>query len=314
VSKQSLTILMPVYNVSRYVAEAIESVLSQTHRDFSLHILDDGSVDDTLSICRKYEQSDPRIHVTTHANVGIANTMNTALESVKDGWVFCMHGDDIMLPNRLERQLDFIGQNLDLAVASSLVHLINETGREIGRMKSSLITRSGVSRALTRGQSIAFSHPATAFRAEVIKAVGGYRQDFWPAEDTELWNRVAAAGHLVLVQDEYLMKYRIHGQAASTRKARLMVQKLAWMSDCIAHRRAGTPEPNWNEFLADQELSPWPVRWNNRRKETARTLYQSAVHYFASRQYGVLLPALAGAAMLEPSLVLPRLLPRLLAR
>jgi hypothetical protein len=110
------------------------------------------------------------------------------------------------------------------------------------------------------------------------------------------------------------MKYRIHAQAASTRKARLMVQKLAWMADCIAHRRNGKPEPTWGEFVAGQELSPWPVRWNNRRKETARTLYQSALHHFAARQFGILLPALAGAAMLEPSLVLPRLLPRLLAR
>jgi glycosyltransferase involved in cell wall biosynthesis len=311
---ERLTILMPVFNVSRYVGEAIESVLAQTYRNFSLHILDDGSSDDTLSICRKYETQDNRITVTTHANIGIANTMNAALETLPDGWVFCMHGDDVMLPNRLERQLDFIQKNPDLAVASSLVSLINESGREIGRMKSALITRAGVSRALTRGQCIAFNHPATAFRTEVIKSVGGYRQDFWPAEDTELWNRVAAHGHLVLVQDEYLLKYRIHGQAASTRKARLMVQKLAWMADCIAHRRRGQSEPTWDAFVADQDSSPWPVRWNNRRKETARTLYQSAVHYFASRQYAVLLPALAAAMMLEPSLVLPRILPRLLAR
>jgi glycosyltransferase involved in cell wall biosynthesis len=313
-AETTLKILMPVFNVGPYVADAIESVLAQTHQDFSLHILDDGSTDDTLSICRKYESQDGRIRVTSHGNIGIANSMNAALESVADGWVFCMHGDDLMLPNRLVRQLDFIRQNPDVAVTSSLVHLINGNGREIGRMKSALVSREGVIRALARGQCIAFNHPATAFRAEVVKSVGGYRQDFWPAEDTELWNRVAAAGHQVLVQDEYLLKYRIHGQAASTRKARLMVQKLAWMADCIAHRRDSKPEPTWGEFVADQELSPWPVRWNNRRKETARTLYQTAVHYFASRQYGALVPTLAGATMLEPSLVLPRLLPRLLAR
>jgi glycosyltransferase involved in cell wall biosynthesis len=313
-TEQTLKVLMPVFNVGPYVADAIDSVLAQTHRDFSLHILDDGSTDNTLAICRAYEAQDGRIRVTSHANIGIANSMNAALESVADGWVFCMHGDDLMLPNRLVRQWEFIQHNPDLAVASSLVYLINGNGREIGRMKSALVSREGVSRALARGQCIAFNHPATAFRAEVVKSVGGYRQDFWPAEDTELWNRVAAAGHQVLVQDEYLMKYRIHAQAASTRKARLMVQKLAWMTDCIAHRRDGKPEPTWEEFVSEQELSPWPVRWNNRRKETARTLYQSALHHFAARQFGVLLPALAGAAMLEPSLVLPRLLPRLLAR
>jgi glycosyltransferase involved in cell wall biosynthesis len=313
VNDQTLTIFMPVFNVGPFVADAIKSVLAQTYPNFILHILNDGSTDDTLEVCRKYEKQDARIRVVTHENIGIANTMNAALAQIDGGWVFCMHGDDLMLPTRLERQLAFIEQNPDLAVVSSLVQLIDENGREIGRSKSPLVNRKSVSRMIGRGLCVAFNHPATAFRSDVVKAVGGYRQAFWPAEDTDLWNRVAQ-DHPVLVQEEYLLKYRIHGRSASTSKARLMVRKLAWVARCIDSQRSHTAEPSWDEFLSERQHAPWPVRWNNQRKETARTLYQAAVHYFACRQYGVLVSALAGATVLEPSLVLPRLLPRLLTR
>jgi len=191
--------------------------------------------------------------------------------------------------------------------------LIDETGREIGRSKSSLVNRKSVARMVGRGLCVAFNHPATAFRVDVVKSVGGYRQEFWPAEDTDLWNRVARE-HPVLVQDEYLLKYRIHGRSASNSKSRLMVRKLAWVARCIDSQRSHSAEPSWDEFLSERQHAPWPVRWNNQRKETARTLYQAAVQCFACRQYGVLISALAGAIVLEPSLVLPRILPRLLTR
>ena len=310
---QTLTILMPVFNAGPFVADAISSVLGQTHQKFSLLILNDGSTDDTLEICRRFEEQDARVRVFTHENIGIANTMNTALEKIDGGWVFCMHGDDIMMPNRLERQLAFIEENPDLAVVSSLVQLIDEQGREIGRSKSSLVNRKSVSRMVGRGLCVAFNHPATAFRADVVKSVGGYRQEFWPAEDTDLWNRVARE-HPVLVQEEYLLKYRIHGRSASNSKSRLMVRKLAWVARCIDSQRSHEAEPSWDEFLSERQHAPWLVRWNNQRKETARTLYQAAVQCFACRQYGALISALAGALVLEPSLVLPRILPRLLTR
>lgn len=146
----TLMILMPVYNVGRFVAEAIESVLAQTHPDFELRIYDDGSTDDTLDVCRKYEKQDARIRVRSHTNIGIANTMNAALAEAQAEWIFCMHGDDVMTPNRLERQLAFIRANPDLAVVSSVVELIDSEGRELGQMKSRFISRKNVIHALAR--------------------------------------------------------------------------------------------------------------------------------------------------------------------
>ena len=304
---EHITVLMPAYNAGRYIAEAVESVLGQTHRDFDLVIVDDGSSDDTLAAARRFEPLDPRVHVVAQANSGIANTMNAALAGIRTEWVACMHADDVMLPDRLERQVAFVRENPDVAVVSGLVVMIDDAGREIGRSRSHLTTRHAVRTAVAAGECVAFNHPATIFRRSVVDAVGGYRQEFWPAEDTELWNRVAGAGHLVLVQPEFLLKYRIHGGSASMSRSRLMVQKLAWMERCMAARRTGEAEPTWEQFLASR-------RWNDRRQELARTLYQGAIRQRSSRQYGRLLPSLAAAALLEPSLVLGRVLPRLLPR
>jgi glycosyltransferase involved in cell wall biosynthesis len=311
----SLHVLMPVYNCARYVAAAIESVQAQTLQNFTLHIVDDGSTDDTLNICRRYQQQDARIELTSHTNRGIANTMNEALDRLErrspGGWVFCMHGDDLMLPSRLERQLAFVQANPDLAAVSSLVRVIDQHGRDCGMIRSPYTTRAAVASAAAAGRSIAFNHPAAALRPAAVLAAGGYRQDFWPAEDTELWNRLATTGYGVLVQDEFLLQYRIHGKSASTAKARLMIQKLAWTTDCLQHRLEKQPEPTWEQFLASRQQAPWPTRLNQHRKETSRTLYQAGLHAFATRRYHVLIPKMALATLLEPTLVVRRVMPRI---
>jgi glycosyltransferase involved in cell wall biosynthesis len=309
-----LTVVMPVYNAEHWIARAIDSVLVQTFGDFRLLIADDGSRDGTLAVARSYEPRDPRVRVMTHpnnANLGIAHTMNAALDRCETEWVACMHGDDLMLPNRLERQLAFLKDNPDLSLASALVYLIDGEGRRLGTQWSPLTTRAAVADFLRRRRCIAFNHPCAIFRLAVVREVGGYRQDFWPAEDADLWNRIAEAGHGVLVQPECLLEYRIHGASASISRARLMIRKTEWITQCIERRQSGVAEPTWDEFLAARDRQPLPTRMNLARKETARTLYQTSKHYLAGRHYPALLCAMAAAAALEPGLVLGQVLPRL---
>src|SRR5687768_8421265 len=117
----SLTVVMPVYNVGPYVAEAVRSVLAQTYREFNLHVIDDGSTDHTLAVAQWAAGRDTRVRVTSQPNRGIAHVMNEAVEEARTEWVACMHGDDVMLPHRLERQLAFVAENPDVEVASSIV-------------------------------------------------------------------------------------------------------------------------------------------------------------------------------------------------
>jgi len=99
-----VTVLMSVYNVERFLREAIESILAQTMRDFEFIIIDDGSTDATPKILASYD--DPRMRIVSQKNMGVSVSVNRGLETARAELVARLDADDIALPNRLEVQLE----------------------------------------------------------------------------------------------------------------------------------------------------------------------------------------------------------------
>ena len=99
---------MPVYNAERYVAEAVESILTQTFTDFEFLIVDDGSIDDTPELLRRYEKSDSRVRLTVRTNLGLVPTLNEMLRAARGEFIARMDADDIALPSRLLSQVAFM--------------------------------------------------------------------------------------------------------------------------------------------------------------------------------------------------------------
>jgi len=93
-----LTVLMSIYNSAAYLREAIQSTLAQTVSDFEFLIVDDGSADNSLEICREYQRKDNRIRIITHANWGAPAALNDAVAQANYDWIFRMDPDDVMLP------------------------------------------------------------------------------------------------------------------------------------------------------------------------------------------------------------------------
>jgi glycosyltransferase involved in cell wall biosynthesis len=306
-----ITVLMTAYNSARFLPEAIESVLVQTHRHFEFIIIDDGSTDDTLAFARSFALRDKRIKVISHDNMGMGASLNEGMEEASGDWIARIDADDRMVPDRLERQIAFLQDHPTLAVASSLVYYIDETGGIIGQNSSRFTTRRGVAQAIANHWPIGFHHPAAIFRKDVIQKVGGYRPRFWPADDMDLWNRVVEAGYAVLVQPEYLTKYRIHGSSVTVGKFRETEQKSQWVEACMHARFEKKPEPTWEQFVADREHLSWPLWLNTRRRDYARALYKAAVFHFSKREYVKLVPGLLAAVALEPWYVVQRVLPQL---
>src|SRR4051812_4814918 len=100
-SPPPISVLMPVYNAERYVAEAIESILAQSPGDFEFIIIDDGSKDGSLAILERYAARDPRIRLVSRPNTGIVKALNQGLEMASGELVARMDADDIALPGRL---------------------------------------------------------------------------------------------------------------------------------------------------------------------------------------------------------------------
>lgn len=129
-----VSVLMPVYNVEKYVATAIESILDQTFADFEFVIINDGSTDETAKIIKKYAKCDKRIKFINHAkNRGVVSTRNELLNMATGEYAAFQDGDDMSLPNRLWTQVDFLDKNPDVAVVSAALCKVpgNEIVREL---------------------------------------------------------------------------------------------------------------------------------------------------------------------------------------
>ena len=296
-----ISIIMPAYNEERFLAEAIESVLAQTYKEFELIILDDGSQDLTLKIAQSYAQQDARICVESHPNMGLPSTMNRGLELARNEWLAIMHGDDVMMPNRLELNLAFLGEHPECAVVGGWCKHIDSHGRTIAKGESPMVTHEAVQRVYEANELIVFNGCTSLFRKSAVLAVGGFRTQFSVTEDADLWTRIFEAGYKILIQPEYLAKYRIHAGSVSVARTRFILQQARWTKECMLRRRAGQPEPSWEEFLRFRRTRPWYLRANSERKDTAKVLYKAAVHQFAKRQYLRIVPTLIAATFLEPS-------------
>src|SRR5580700_7500503 len=143
-NEMKITVLMPAYNAARFLPAAIASVLEQTYDDFEFIIVDDGSTDETPLILRSFANQDSRIKIITHPNMGMGRSLNEAMQEAKGNWIARIDADDVMMPQRLERQIVFLQENPHLAVASSLVYYINEKGRTIGKYSSRFTSRLAV--------------------------------------------------------------------------------------------------------------------------------------------------------------------------
>ena len=281
-----VSVVMPVYNGQAFLREAIESVLTQTHRDLELVAIDDGSSDDSPAILAELAAADRRVRVIRQANGGGARARNRALQEARAEWIINLDHDDVMLPNRIERQLAFIAAHPAVKVFSCRAFYINADGKTFGRTKCEPLTsRDAFERHLASGEPIGINHPAAALHRPTILEVGGYRPEFEGAEDIDLWNRVAEQGHLVLQQDEVLMRYRIHGTSVMASRTRQSWEKGEWTLACMRARRAGRPEPSREQYLADLGAEPWWRRLQRERLMQARVHYRVAGFDIANRRW-----------------------------
>ncbi len=212
-----VSVIMPAYNAEKYIAQAIESILGQTYKDFELIIINDCSCDRTEEIILSYD--DPRIvYVKNEQNLGVAKTLNVGLEIAKGEYIARMDADDMSLPQRFAKQVAFLNANEDVAVLGTNVETFNETGTictgwsatDPEQMKVDMLFACGL------------AHPSVMMRTNVIRQLGGYAPDYHGLEDYELWCRVLEK-HQITTLPDILLRYRVHGgQVTQNQSARYL--------------------------------------------------------------------------------------------
>lgn len=233
-----VSVVMSVYNGKKFIREAIESVLSQTFEDFEFIIVDDCSNDGTLEIARSYT-SDKRIKIITNErNMGLTRSLNAGIRYASARYIARMDGDDISLPERLERQVDFLDKNRDVGLLGSAACLIDEDGT-ILRIMPVTEDNEGIQRTLLRRNC--FVHSSIMFRRDVFEEIGGYRDEFECAEDYDLILRISEHCKVHNLKD-ILCKYRLNKNGISFERLRCQENNARLACYLAQERRAGRDE------------------------------------------------------------------------
>jgi hypothetical protein len=233
---------MSVYNGERFLASAIESVLGQTYGQFEFLILDDGSTDATQAIAARYAALDPRIRLIVRENRGLVASLNELLATARAPLIARMDADDICLPERFARQIEFMHAHPDIGVLGCWTEDIDENGAPY-RLDAAdhPVDHHGFLSAIETGLPL-LCHPAVMFRRDLVLSVGGYHRAFTHSEDLDLWLRLATVTQVANVP-ERLLRYRHYSQQVSSRHATVQQVNAAISRLAYAERQAGRPDP-----------------------------------------------------------------------
>ena len=232
-----VSVLMPVYNAGRYVAQAVESILDQSLGDFEFLIVDDGSTDGSRAILERYAARDERIRFVSRPNAGLVATLNEMLGRARGEFIARMDADDAALPHRLEVQVRYLRQHPECLAVGGMVLTIDSDGDPIAPWNLPT-THEEIDGSNLRGHQ-AMVHPTLLARRDAMIAVGGYREERFTCDDLDLFLRLAERGRLANVPD-ILLKYRRHSLSVShARMAQSAVIRRLTIADARLRRGLG---------------------------------------------------------------------------
>ena len=208
----SVSVLMPCYNAADTLEETLHSLAAQTHPDFEVIAVDDGSRDDTLSILTSWTARDKRFHLVTIEHGGIVTAPNVGLEACRGKYIARMDADDLTHPDRLTLQAAYLDQHPDVALVSCLVEgFPQDDVREGFRIYldwlNSLTTDEDIRREMFVESPVA--HSSVMFRRQTVQELGGYQEHGWP-EDYDLWLRMYLNGAHFAKLPQTLLQWREH--------------------------------------------------------------------------------------------------------
>ena len=172
-----VTVAMPVYNCEKYVAKAVESILTQTFEDFEFLIVDDGSTDSSRAILEQYSARDPRIKLVSRPNTGLLVALNEMVGRARGEYVARMDADDVALPGRFERQVQYLDEHPECVLLGSRVIIIDPDGDPLKEMGDALTHDEIDDIFMMHGGQIVY-HPSVMYRRQVVLDLGCYRPEF----------------------------------------------------------------------------------------------------------------------------------------
>ena len=217
--KKLVSVVMPVYNASKYLEEAVESVLKQTYENFELIMIDDCSKDNSLEIARRYEAQDPRVRVIAgETNQGVARVRNRGILEAKGDYIALLDSDDVWVDTKLERQLRLLeSEGAEIAYCS--YDFIDENSNEV--LKPYIVPETTNYKKMLASSVISCS--TALIDSQLLKA-HPFKPEFYH-EDYVLWMELLALPAKAVGDPMVLAHYRQVTGSRSNNKKNVAIQR-----------------------------------------------------------------------------------------
>jgi glycosyltransferase involved in cell wall biosynthesis len=290
-----ITIIVPIYNGAAYLAETLQSFLSQTFTDFELLAIDDGSTDNSAYIVRSLK--DDRIRLIQRENAGLCHALNLGIAEAKAPYIARSDQDDVSFPDRLERQLRVMKDHPEILGVFSYV---TKLGSKHTWLNADRFVMSPGKLKEYQPMEDGCLEPSTIFiRTAALRSIGGFRQAYYPVDDWDMECRLAQVGK-VLIMCEPLVAYRFQANANTYRVYAEMRDKTRWTKDSYRRRLQSIPELTFDQFMLAQPKDVWS-RLNRFRKDSSKLHMRIAGNRYLDGQYLAAAGHLFAGVLLNPA-------------
>lgn len=241
--KPIISIVVPAFNQAEFLADAVDSAMAQTYRDFEIILVDDGSTDETPTVARKFGKA---IRYIRQENQGLAGARNTGVLLANGEYVALLDSDDLWLPTFLEAMMALAEDNPRATVYYSGWRYVDAEGHVCPQQPHTwVVPPAEMYWTLLR---VNFLIPSTILmrRAQIIQA-GAFDASFRRLQDWELWLRLSRDGHVFAGSPECLVHYRLHGNALSGDPAGGQRAALA-----LVNKHFGPDDGQWQTWGEDK--------------------------------------------------------------
>lgn len=265
-----VSVVVPVHNGAHWLGETLVSLSAQTYPHFEIILVNDASTDNLTDVLNRHH--DDRLHVVhLEKNVGVSAARNQGIEEAKGDFIAFCDADDLCMPYRFVRQVEFLMKNADVQLCGSAFTCFDTEDRETVMNPTADAT---IKMALTQGNCFGLS--TVMARAKVLKE-NRFSPTLVVAEDYDLWTRLAAAGAGLANLPESLIRYRWHEQQASRDKSAHLDQAARKIRGLYCAGLLGDQRLLERLRLGLVDLNDLDIA---ARKIVAQTVYESRVFRF----------------------------------
>ena len=287
---ETVAVIIPAYNGAKFLVQALDSVMAQTHPATEVIVVDDGSTDNSIAVARRY----PNVRILQQQHAGVCVARNLGAQEATSTWLAFLDQDDYWMPENIEQQLAALraSPGADMSVSDRMMVWEPEPGQRSQGLRASLPDFSRNQKEIYKG--LRFPPSCTLLRRSTFFEVGGFHPDATPCEDWDLWLRLDQAGSRFINCPQPLLIYRFHGGNESSKAWKMFhgemrvfrkhiapryhpfVRGLYWRSArarfelgvCLGERENGNP------FLPTllSSLVRWPFGVSKRYRMLAHTM------------------------------------------